>query len=169
MPHEQHDELNVHLAERKVTELRAMKSVSRVSKPARERRSRARFPITLPIQYRCRRFHEPRVGCGRSVNISSRGMLFTAEHKFAPGDRLELILEWPIAGVDLQLYVVGKVVRANGYQVGLRIDRYKFRMSPHKDAEVWSPWESRKENAENESVSVTSVAFPFQGLPEKEI
>ncbi len=95
---------------------------------SQERRARTRFPIALPIQYFCRRLNKPTAGRGRSVNVSSSGLLFTAEHTFVPGERLELQLEWPAPGGNLHLFVVGRIVRVEGYEVGLRIVHHKFKI-----------------------------------------
>ena len=91
-----------------------------------ERRARARFPVTLQLHYRMK----GRPGAGKTANISSRGVLFTAEHELAVGMHLELAVEWPVlleGSIPLHLCLSGTIVRVRGYQAAFEIKRHLFR------------------------------------------
>jgi hypothetical protein len=69
-------------------------------------------------------------GVGKTVNISSSGVLFTSEQPLLPGRRLELSVSWP-AQLDnkcpLKLVARGKVVRSEAGKVAIEIQQYEFR------------------------------------------
>lgn len=95
-----------------------------------ERRSKVRFPLTVHLRYRLRGSKEPATGDGRSVNISSVGLLFTAEEELTVGERLELTLDWPApldGVVPLRLFIFGRIVRADGPIAAVKIDHHEFR------------------------------------------
>jgi len=95
-----------------------------------ERRSRVRFPLHVHLRYRSRGSSDSAEGAGKSVNISSYGVLFVAEHELALGDRLELALDWPapLEGViPLRLCMVGSIVRVDGFRAAVKIDHHEFR------------------------------------------
>jgi len=95
-----------------------------------ERRSKVRFPLTVHLRYRLRGSVQQATGDGKSVNISSIGMLFTAEHELRVGERLELTLDWPApldGVVPLRLFMFGRIVRADGPSTAVKIDHHEFR------------------------------------------
>ncbi|MEO8029095.1 MAG: PilZ domain-containing protein, partial [Bryobacteraceae bacterium] len=61
------------------------------NRPQNDRRATDRFPIEREVQYKTlnKRGGEE-AGEGKTVNISSNGVLFTTEHALLPGRRLEL-------------------------------------------------------------------------------
>jgi hypothetical protein len=96
------------------------------------RRSRHRFSLRLAV--RCRRmgarFAQDRILVGESLNISSKGLLFTTSEAFRPGQFLEAFIDWPIRlrdGVRLALVVQGAVVRSSGDHAAMNIEKYQFR------------------------------------------
>lgn len=95
-----------------------------------ERRSAVRFPIEQDVRYKVLGKNSLRIGTGRTVNISSIGILFTTEHFLNPGERIELSMNWP-AQLDnkcpLKLVTSGRVVRAGDGTAAIAIDRYEFR------------------------------------------
>jgi c-di-GMP-binding flagellar brake protein YcgR len=95
-----------------------------------ERRSAVRFPIEQEVRYRVFSRITAEAGAGRTLNISSAGVLFTTEHPLSPGDRLELSINWP-AQLDhkcpLKLVTAGRVVRVDNGNAAIVIDRYEFR------------------------------------------
>jgi hypothetical protein len=116
--------------------------LSLVSEIGSERRTNVRFPITLSLRYWSPRPMETAHGNGKSVNLSSNGVLFVSEHEFVEGDRLELALDWPatLAGaVPLQLFLVGKVVRADGRQIAVAIHHHEFRTARRQTSDDPSP------------------------------
>ena len=77
-------------------------------------------------------------GRGKTLNISSSGILVTTDRVLAPGLRLEVEIDWPVrldGQVSLKLVVQGKIVRSAKNDVavaGVKISRHTFRTS--KDA-----------------------------------
>jgi len=70
------------------------------------------------------------MGTGRTVNISSSGVLFTTQQPLFPGLRLELSVSWP-AQLDnkcpLKLVARGRIVRSEPGKVAIEIQQYEFR------------------------------------------
>lgn len=70
------------------------------------------------------------MGDGRTINISSSGVLFTSEHILLPGRRLELSISWPAQlnnKVALKLVARGRVVRFEQGRAAIEIQQYEFR------------------------------------------
>lgn len=96
-----------------------------------ERRANDRFPIVRDVKYKLVSGRGvPESGAGHTVDVSSRGVLFTAQNPLPPGKRVELAISWP-AQLDgkcaLKLVARGKIVRCRGKQVAVEIDKYEFR------------------------------------------
>lgn len=102
-----------------------------------DRRVNKRFLLRLAVK--CRRI-EPRVVVdriivGESLNISSKGLLFTTNEVFTPGQVVEAFLDWPMlldSRVRLTLVVEGVVVWAADDQAAMRIEKYQFRTRSNK-------------------------------------
>jgi hypothetical protein len=96
-----------------------------------ERRANIRFPLTLEIRYAVWERGGPvDRGSGRSIELSSTGLSFTADRPLRTGQTLEVYIEWPVllgGGVKLQLIMAGVVVRTNGRATALESMRYEFR------------------------------------------
>ncbi|HEV2201495.1 MAG TPA: PilZ domain-containing protein [Bryobacteraceae bacterium] len=98
-----------------------------------DRRHTDRFPIERDVHYRVlnKRGGEE-TGDGKTLNISSSGVLFTTEHLLLPGRRLELSINWPAQLNDkcgLKLVARGRIVRFEQGRVALEIQQYEFRTS----------------------------------------
>ncbi len=96
-----------------------------------DRRHSDRFPIERDVRFRVlnKRGGEE-TGDGKTLNISSSGVLFTSEHLLLPGRRLELSISWPVALNDLvplKLVARGRVVRFEEGQAAIEIQQYEFR------------------------------------------
>ncbi len=95
-----------------------------------DRRSAVRFPIEQEVRYKVFNRNTIEVGSGRTINMSSNGVLFTTERTLTPGERLEVAVNWP-AQLDnkcpLKLVTTGRVVRADGDKAAIAIERYEFR------------------------------------------
>ncbi|HEX8984721.1 MAG TPA: PilZ domain-containing protein [Bryobacteraceae bacterium] len=95
-----------------------------------DRRSAVRFPIEQEVRYKVFNRNTIEVGSGRTVNMSSNGVLFTTERALAVGERLEVAVNWP-AQLDhrcpLKLVTTGRVVRSDGDRAAIAIERYEFR------------------------------------------
>ncbi len=97
---------------------------------AADRRTAVRFPIEQDVRYKIFTRSTIEVGSGRTINMSSTGVLFTTERILMPGERLELAVAWP-AHLDnrcaLKLVTTGRVVRSEDGRAAIAIERYEFR------------------------------------------
>jgi hypothetical protein len=98
---------------------------------ATERRRSNRFPIEREVRYKTlNQRAEILVGNGRTLNISSSGVLFTSDHELPVGTRLELSISWPAQLNEkclLNLVARGRVTRHIKGQLALQIQQYEFR------------------------------------------
>ncbi len=96
-----------------------------------ERRRSSRFPIERDVRYKTlNQRTETLAGNGKTLNISSSGVLFTSDHDLPVGTRLELSISWPAQLNDrclLNLVARGRVTRHNKGQLALQIQQYEFR------------------------------------------
>ncbi len=96
-----------------------------------ERRGHKRFPIVCPVSYRIvDRQAGPELFFGRTIDISSSGVLFLAETPLQPGDSLELSISWP-AQLDgkcaLKLVARGRITRCLATEAAMEIVAHEFR------------------------------------------
>jgi len=83
------------------------------------------FPIEREVRYTviCRR-GEFKSGIGKTVNVSSGGVLFAAPEPLAPGKWVKLSISWP-AQLDgqraLKLVALGRVMHCQGTNVTVEI------------------------------------------------
>ena len=99
-----------------------------------DRRASVRFPVNLEVQYSVAGRRGPvETGFGRTIDVSSSGLSFTADRPLSIGRKLDLSIDWPVPldrGVQLQVFVSGVVVRSSGAVIALRIERHEFRTRP---------------------------------------
>jgi hypothetical protein len=96
-----------------------------------DRRRSDRFAIEREIRYRAlnKRGGEE-AGEGKTVNMSSSGVLFTAGQILRPGRRIELAIRWPAQlnnKCALKLVARGRVVRFENGLAAMEIQQYEFR------------------------------------------
>jgi PilZ domain len=95
-----------------------------------DRRLTRRYPITTELEYRIvGRDGLAYRGSGRTVNLSTGGILFQSEQALTPGMRIELTIAWPARlndAVDLNLCVSGRVARTDGKSHVVRIREHEF-------------------------------------------
>jgi hypothetical protein len=107
------------------------KRMDALEMPSTERRRSSRFPIEREIRYKTlNQRTELLTGVGKTLNISSSGVLFTAEHDMPLGTRLEVAISWPAQLNDrclLNLVARGRVTRHAKGQLALQIQQYEFR------------------------------------------
>lgn len=108
-----------------------MQSNTRSVKDSSDRRGSDRFPIEREVRYKVlsKRSNEE-AGSGKTINMSSSGVLFTAEHLLIPGKRIEVAISWPAQlnnTTPLKLVARGRVVRADDGCAALEIQQYEFR------------------------------------------
>jgi c-di-GMP-binding flagellar brake protein YcgR len=95
-----------------------------------DRRASVRFPIEQDVRYKVFNRNAIEIGSGKTINMSSNGVLFTTERTLVPGERVEVAVNWP-AHLDnkcpLKLVTTGRVVRSEPGVAAIAIDRYEFR------------------------------------------
>ena len=96
-----------------------------------ERRGADRFPIEREVRYRIlNKRGNQEEGVGKTINISSNGVLFTTDQILIPGKRIELSISWP-AQLDnkcqLKLVARGRVARLEQGRAAIEIQQYEFR------------------------------------------
>jgi c-di-GMP-binding flagellar brake protein YcgR len=111
-----------------VTETREEQTVGTAQ---RERRTKRRFELAQELRYKMlygQRIAE--TGSGKTLNISSGGVWFTAENMLTVGMPIELSMVWPVLLNDacpMKLMIYGCVVRSNEKGAAVAIERYEFR------------------------------------------
>ncbi len=105
---------------------------------AGDRRANRRYPLEADLEYRLLREQKVvEMGRGRTLNLSSTGVLFEAAAPISPGTRVELWIIWPAPAEQtgrIRLYVAGRAVRCHGRVVAVRIASYQFRVREESGA-----------------------------------
>ena len=106
--------------------------------PRVERRSSQRFPIEQEVIYRSldHRAVSPESGTGKTIDMSSGGVLFGTQQRLRSGKRVEISVNWPAqldGGCPLKFVVVGRVVRAEERRAAITIEQHEFRTRRTKD------------------------------------
>jgi hypothetical protein len=96
-----------------------------------DRRETSRFPVQEEVRYRILQSKSMQLtGAGRTLDMSSGGVLFTTTERLPPGRMIEISVNWP-ARLDgtclLQLVATGRVVRSDAETAAVRIERYEFK------------------------------------------
>jgi hypothetical protein len=96
-----------------------------------ERRAATRFPIERDLRYKLLNKKNPNeAGAGKTINISSNGILFNVEQALQPGHTLEIAVSWPAQlnnTTPLKLVARGRVVRCDHGTAAIEIQHYEFR------------------------------------------
>lgn len=96
-----------------------------------DRRGASRFPIEREIQFRVlSKRNGEESGMGKTVNMSSSGILFETDQVLRPGRRLELSVAWPAQLNEhcaLKLVARGRVVRWEEGRTAIEIHQHEFR------------------------------------------
>lgn len=99
--------------------------------PNAERRASYRFPLERQARFTVIETRGAlRSGMCRTVNMSSRGILFLWDNPLREGKRLELAVSWPVrmnATCPLKLVARGRVARSSAGFAAIEIERYEFR------------------------------------------
>src|ERR1700722_12463269 len=97
---------------------------------AADRRPTTRFPVREELRYRVVHKTAQVCGTGRTLDIGSRGILFTTEERLPIGRQVEISVNWParLGGTcALKFVATGGVIRAEATKAAIRIERYEFR------------------------------------------
>ncbi len=102
-----------------------------------ERRSKSRYPVDLVVRFRFRLRTGAFLLCGvgRTVNLSSGGLLVASQDlgsrdEFRAGGYVEFSIEWPVlldGRIPLQLFGVGRVVRRGAFDFAAAFMQNQFR------------------------------------------
>jgi hypothetical protein len=69
-------------------------------------------------------------GTGRTINMSSRGLLFTTDQVLLPGRSVEVSVSWPAQlnqSCPLKLVAKGRIVRIEPGMAAVEIQSHEFR------------------------------------------
>jgi hypothetical protein len=95
-----------------------------------ERRVHQRYPISLEVEYQLLdATGVKRKGIGRTVNISSSGILVHLEENQSNVNSIQLSVKWPFlldGLVPLQWIVRGNIVRADGDSLAVEVINHAF-------------------------------------------
>ena len=105
-----------------------------------DRRAADRFPIEREVKYRVlTRKNADESGAGKTINMSSNGVLFTTSQVLLPGRRIEVAISWPAqlnSKVALKLVARGRVVRYEPGVAAIEIQQYEFRTQASQTTQV---------------------------------
>ena len=107
-----------------------------------ERRFKVRYPLELNVRYQTFGRDDMIAGVGRTVNLSSTGVLVASSDKMTDGMRLRLTIEWPTllnGTTPLQLVTFGRVVRAEANAFAVALEHYQFRTMKRKPQAYTAP------------------------------
>lgn len=110
-------------------------ALSRAVAPSTEnssdRRTKRRYPINLDVQYKLLKHRRVEyLGSGRTLNISSGGVLFETDGLMPAGGPIELALNWPFllhGYCNLKLVIRGRIVRTNNRAIAIKAEFHEFR------------------------------------------
>jgi hypothetical protein len=92
-----------------------------------------RYPITLELQYKLLSGGRvEQLGVGRTLNVSSGGVLFESDDLLPAGGPIELAMNWPflLEGIcSLKLVMRGRIVRCdpNSKAAAVKAEYHEFR------------------------------------------
>lgn len=96
-----------------------------------DRRGSNRFEIDRELRFKVtNRKAQGEMGQGRTINMSSTGILFATDQNLLPGRTVELAVSWPAQlnnKCALKLVARGRVVRSEAGYAAVQIQHYEFR------------------------------------------
>lgn len=102
-----------------------------VGKIAGDRRHDRRYEIHLDLRWKLvRRKRVLETGTGRTLDLSSGGILIEADQQLPVGLNVEMSLAWPVMlhnVAPMQLVISGRIVRSAGQRVAIRMVQHEFR------------------------------------------
>jgi hypothetical protein len=97
-----------------------------------DRRSHRRYPVELGVHYEVFRNRETvRNGSGKTVNLSTGGVLFSANQALPSGLDVALRIDWPTGSPAvplLELQILGRVVWSSMTVNAVTVSSYEFRI-----------------------------------------
>jgi len=106
------------------------------AEPNSLRRSHRRYPMNVELEYKLLDGKTVlKTGFGRTLNLSSTGVLFECQETLPVGTQIRLSLAWPARlndKVGLTLCINGRTVRSSGNCAAIEIINHEFRTRPLK-------------------------------------
>lgn len=132
---------------------------------AGDRRSDRRYALHLELRWKLiRRRRILETGIGRTLDLSSGGILIETDRTLPVGLNLELSVAWPVMlhnVAPMQLVISGRIVRCSGQRVAIRMVQHEFRTAGTNS-------DQRKGTAPGTRGPLTLIAKPgtfFNRLP----
>jgi hypothetical protein len=98
---------------------------------AGERRFDRRYQLQLELRWKLiRRRKLQDTGVGRTIDLSSGGIMFDATRPLPVGLNVELSVSWPVLlhnVAPMQLVICGRIVRASGSHAAVQVTQHEFR------------------------------------------
>jgi len=98
---------------------------------AGDRRSDKRYEIQLELRWKLiRRKRVLETGIGRTIDLSSGGILFDAGRPLPAGLNVELSVSWPAMlhnTAPMQLVIAGRILRSDRQYVAVEMSQHEFR------------------------------------------
>jgi hypothetical protein len=96
-----------------------------------DRRRRRRFDLECELRYRLldSRRHIPQQS-GKTINMSSKGVLFETTAQLPVGKRVELSISWPATLNEkcrLKMVAVARVIRSSESHAAVALQKHEFR------------------------------------------
>jgi hypothetical protein len=105
--------------------------VERIDSISGDRRHDRRYRIHLDLRWKLiRRRRVLEAGLGRTVDLSSGGILFDPGRPLPVGLNVELAISWPVLlrnEAPMQLFVSGRIVRAGQNSTAVAMNQHEFR------------------------------------------
>lgn len=94
-----------------------------------DRRSARRFPIKLNIKFTGLLQDADEEGMGMTINIGSKGMMFTTDASLPIGSWLGFLIDWPMGprAEAVKLAARGRVVHSSQGRIGVALNWHEFR------------------------------------------
>jgi hypothetical protein len=103
----------------------------RFTKDENDRRKTDRFAIERDVRYKVITKKNPaQAAVGKTIDISSSGILFATDESLMVNKLVELSVSWPVqlnSNVALRFVARGRVVRCDGGQAAIEIQQHEFR------------------------------------------
>jgi hypothetical protein len=101
-----------------------------------DRRTKRRYPINLDVQYKLLKHRRvERLGSGRTLNVSSGGVLFEADGLLPTSGPIEIALNWPFllhGSCGLKLVMRGRIVRTDDKTTAMKAEFHEFRTAGNR-------------------------------------
>ena len=98
-----------------------------------DRRANQRYPITLEVEYQVPdRYGFQQNGLGRTINISSRGVLLDVSDPLPNQCPIRLSINWPFlldGSIPLKLVMRGNIVRVLDNRIAVRVTEHAFHLA----------------------------------------